>query len=56
MPDRAFLDSNVLIYAVGDDDDRRKYAQETPTRPRVRIISAREATRRERYDNEETAG
>jgi len=31
------------------------YAQETPTRARVRIISAREATRRERNDYEETA-
>jgi predicted nucleic acid-binding protein len=26
MPDRAFLDSNVLIYAVGDDDARRNIA------------------------------
>ena len=26
MPDRAFLHSNVLIYAVGDDDARRNIA------------------------------
>jgi predicted nucleic acid-binding protein len=26
MPDKVFLDSNVLIYAVGDDDARRDVA------------------------------
>lgn len=26
MPDRAFLDSNILSYAVGDDDARRNIA------------------------------
>jgi predicted nucleic acid-binding protein len=27
MADRAFLDSNVLLYAVGDDDGRRHVAE-----------------------------
>jgi predicted nucleic acid-binding protein len=27
MPARAFVDSNVLLYAVGDDDDRRAIAE-----------------------------
>jgi predicted nucleic acid-binding protein len=26
MPDKAFLDSNILTYAVGDDDSRRSIA------------------------------
>ena len=26
MPGKAFLDSNILIYAVGEDDDRRAVA------------------------------
>lgn len=58
MADRAFLDSNVLLYAVGDDDVRRQVAEALiAQRPVVsaQVLAETSAVLRRKFGREASA-